>query len=1061
MKKVNGFRKALALLLSVLIAIPMLGLSAFAEDPAATFTRVWTYSNIVDPGEYWYNCRALATATGTEVYRYDAEFYLSADANTLKITYTQDSEPVTELRTRDADAAYFDYLYVLPEMNQLPTSPDGLADGAYWFDKEGYVNYATLHTQEQYLYMYTTADFFLSVDGTILRKAYYYTSGTYTSTSPSYSDEFVQDDPGTMCYFLRQAGVDPNAGFTLLPKSDEGLEVGDYWFDAATLAADYGSSGTEYLNSEYYLSDDGNTLRRIKPDGMHTDYSIYQGSMMSYYLHQYGVDPNAGFNLLPTSAEGLSDGDYWFDVETLVAAAGEYGFIYRGAEFYLSDDGETLRMILGGSPTDSKRSEGGYLFAYLRQVGVDPNAGFTLLPKSADGLQNGDYWYDAASLAAVAGEYASLYQNADYYLSDDAQTLRIILSGAKLDFKSTDDGASTFFAYLRQVADDPYAGYTKLTTYTSSLRTGDRWYNSYALANATDFYSYRYATYYISDDENTLMIEYSSGTETKTELHTRDEEPVYFACLQVFPAFGDALPTSEEGLEDGAYWFDKAGLVDAMREMGEDENYMYLYTDADYYLSVDGAILRQTYMSGSTALNTDELVADNPSIMCYFLRQAGVDPNAGFNLLPTSPDGLDDGDYWYDAAGLAAMLEEEEFADMAFYLSEDGNTLRFIYNYSRIDIESDSEEGAIFFAFLYQVGVDPNAGFEPVYFSEADAYCRGYVFDLDGYIDMSIEEENEYRVKQGQEPMTPEEEAKERADLLEEIRGYTISINPDEEKIRIAAEGQQIVFGSTTEFYAQIIPFITPFTSDNHEWGEWTAADGVETRTCARCGATESRAIAGDKVLWAGYEEYNGVKTDDTVYVIAKAGASKVQLRYAMGTVSYTRKNANAAISAVTYGGYDCELWTISRELPAGDYVAVAKYGSTLLADIPDADGVAFSVADQTQEPEIEANVYSAAIDGVDENNSVAFDGKTAQTITVTTGTDVLKVQLQGSDGKSFTYNNKNAVVTEGTTEGGAACLVWTITRVFTQGDYDFTINVRTQANGLEDSGMKLAFTVA
>ena len=534
-----------------------------------------------------------------------------------------------------------------------------------------------------------------------------------------------------------------------------------------------------------------------------------------------------------------------------------------------------------------------------------------------------------------------------------------------------------------------------------------------------------------TDEEASLVFPY---------LHRADDPVVTFILL----------PTSEEGLADGTYWYNAAGIAAAA---GADD-----YLNATYYLSDDGQTLRIRISGHSMDIPQ---TAEYAAFYFAFLRRAGAEPYEGFNRLPISPDGLDDGDYWYDAAAFAAAFEDDDLLNAEFYLSDDGQTLRVLTSAYPTEVTAGSDEGAIFFAYLYQVGVDPNAGFEPLYLSEADAYCRGYVFDLDAYIDWYIEDFNAKLVEQGKEPMTDEAEAKERADLREEITLYVLSFNPDAEKIKLAAEGQQIVFGSNSEMYAEIIPFITLFTSDNHEWGAWIADGSEETRTCARCGETESRAAAGDKVLWAGYEEYNGVKTDNTVYVIAKKGAAKVQLRYAMGTVSYTRKNANAAISDVIFDGYDCELWTISRELTDGDYVAVAKYGSTLLADIPDADGASFTVTTPAaQEPEVSSNVAGAEIAGI-ENGVITFDGKTAQTITIRTGTDVQKVQLQSNiDGKSFTYNTVNAVVTEGTFGDGSPCLVWTITRIFTAGDYDFSINVRTQQNGLTDSGMDLVFTV-
>ena len=147
-------KKALAILLSVLLATPLFVLTTFAEGDG--FTRLPTASTQCETGEMWYNRSALASATGTEGYR-TGYFYISDDANTIKIEYVANSQPVTELRTRDTDAQYFDYLFVIPAFGDpLPTSEDGLEDGAYWYDQAGLIRLAQLsNSSESIIYIYT------------------------------------------------------------------------------------------------------------------------------------------------------------------------------------------------------------------------------------------------------------------------------------------------------------------------------------------------------------------------------------------------------------------------------------------------------------------------------------------------------------------------------------------------------------------------------------------------------------------------------------------------------------------------------------------------------------------------------------------------------------------------------------------------------------------------------------------------------------------------------------------------------------------------------------------
>ena len=241
-------------------------------------------------------------------------------------------------------------------------------------------------------------------------------------------------------------------------------------------------------------------------------------------------------------------------------------------------------------------------------------------------------------------------------------------------------------------------------------------------------------------------------------------------------------------------------------------------------------------------------------------------------------------------------------------------------------------------------------------------------------------------------------------------------------------------------------------------------------------GLIENNTAAGT-VLWAGYEQdIDGITVtegtlpagaDNTVYVIAKKGAnntpSKIQLRSTYGTMTFARKNGSVQISNVTYNDTACELWTIARELEYDTYLAVAKYVAVPLADIPVADGASFTVAAPAA-PVLSDDVYSIEIAERNADGKIVFDGITEQTITVKTGVDVIKVQLQTNatdPAKRFTmtYNGNNATITDGTYQD-APCLVWTITRLFGKGQYSFSVNVRTLSAGLKDSGVDLDFEV-
>ena len=255
--------------------------------------------------------------------------------------------------------------------------------------------------------------------------------------------------------------------------------------------------------------------------------------------------------------------------------------------------------------------------------------------------------------------------------------------------------------------------------------------------------------------------------------------------------------------------------------------------------------------------------------------------------------------------------------------------------------------------------------------------------------------------------------------------------------------------------------------------------DGDFAKAYAVYGDAEKLSVDAQDVLWAGYaSQIDTVELDegerpaakaDTIYVIAKAGACKIQIRDAArtGTLTYNdtigaelrRHPSVESITPVTYMGVACDLWVINRLLSTNDYVAIAKYNvSQPINQIPNEKGAAFSV---NTDPLYDTTVYSATIAGVDpELGYIVFDGASKQTITIVTGVDVSKVQLAVDNTiVTLTYNKNNAEVTESTLDGKPV-LVWTIRRMFSKSTYNYSINTRS-VFGLADSGVDLSFRIA
>lgn len=684
--KTNAFQKTLAIFMSILLAMPLFILPTFAED----YAQLSVYTDSLNEGDFWYNCRALATATGTEVYRYNSTFYLSEDQDTIKIEYTVDETPTTELHTRSEDPQYFEYLRVMPAFGAaLPTSPDGLQDGDYWFNVEGLVSfYSTYYSESTLDTMFRNATYYLSVDGTILRRTY--TMYGYQSNS----DELIVEEPGTMAAYLMQVGYDPNAGFSLLAKSADGLQGGDYWFDVASFVSMYGSEYASYYeNADYYLSDDTNTIRvYLQGSSSPMEWTREGESVFFTFLKQVGVDSDQieGFTLLPKSADNLETGDYWYDAAGFAAMANDDSYLRW--KYYLSDDGNTLRIVMSGYSTDITKNSSAAVsyFIYLHKVGES----YTLLPTSADGLEDGAYWFDAAGLAAATQEDSFL--SATYSLRDDGEVLRVT-SGEETQYYMNVAEYTLFFQYLRQAGVDPNAGFTALPISADGLDFGDWWFDAAGLGTASDMNEEELQAFlaglecYLSDDGETLRL-IQDGYVLDFPVHDEDSVETVTFLHRATNGFA-FLPTSEEGLADGDYWFDATSFSALAGDT---------FTTAEYYLSEDGNVLRIMVGNQTVDVSRDD---EEGSMLFGFLHQVGVNPNEGFVPLPTSPAGLNDGDYWMDAATLTIM-ESTNLLDAEYYLSEDGSTVRVIYYGMPNDFTAEDEGGDIVFACLHQIGAD-------------------------------------------------------------------------------------------------------------------------------------------------------------------------------------------------------------------------------------------------------------------------------------------------------------------------------------------------------------------
>lgn len=187
-----------------------------------------------------------------------------------------------------------------------------------------------------------------------------------------------------------------------------------------------------------------------------------------------------------------------------------------------------------------------------------------------------------------------------------------------------------------------------------------------------------------------------------------------------------------------------------------------------------------------------------------------------------------------------------------------------------------------------------------------------------------------------------------------------------------------------------------------------------------------------------------GGKQDYRVKVTDKAG--KIQFVYANGgTTTLTRLDPRVSIKSYDAQGNEVyanstnlayEIWTVNFNLPAGNYVVIAKYGRNTWSE-----GLAVNVV-------ISAKPATAV--------SVTEVNASADSVAVTVNGTAKKVKITYASGATRTFNRDDANVSIASNGDGE---IWTINVKLTEGDYTATAKYIDNGKQVWDT-TDFAFTV-
>ncbi|MCR5782874.1 MAG: hypothetical protein K6G90_09090, partial [Clostridia bacterium] len=309
---------------------------------------------------------------------------------------------------RSNAGTYFAPLHQVGEQvtvwNEIPFSPDGLADGSYWYN----VNEFSLQDD------YPVQQVYLSADHNSIKVVMDYEGSPMTV-------QYSRGDQNSESYFapLHQVGeTDPYSGWIDLQFNADGVNPGDYYFDLeafTNIITNY--MGESYIENTYgeilhiYLKQDHSVITLIGTEISSEEKQEDDGLLFMCLKQVPGdpLDPFAGYNDLPFSPVGLENGAYWFNTE-------DYDIGFELVRAALSDDLNSIILQYDVNGTEQiqryTRGDDGadIVFRALHQVGeADPYA----RPEIPEGYEL--IWYDKADVddfgfyIDIPGAVAALY----------------------------------------------------------------------------------------------------------------------------------------------------------------------------------------------------------------------------------------------------------------------------------------------------------------------------------------------------------------------------------------------------------------------------------------------------------------------------------------------------------------------------------------------------------------------------------------------------------------------------------------------------------------------------
>ncbi|MBQ7598804.1 MAG: hypothetical protein IJU56_09520 [Clostridia bacterium] len=443
----------------------------------------------------------------------------------------------------------------------------------------------------------------------------------------------------------------------------------------------------------------------------------------------FAVDAPEGYEILPTSADDLDPGDWYFDLDAYVAQLIELGRDadaerYQTTEYFIKEDHSAIKIFVQAKydagwpdPFENYDSDTSIFESYVKQVALD----------WIELRQNTQSRFDKTEQNLIEAEpFEPFFQVWDFrgvrdYRNDpledywDANSMfdgQIFVDAAKEHLRfvpNNGDDEIVFennsgnYRYFEFVFTEPFQWRELPTTGDGVSLQGALWFDLAEYIRCTQISgeaddpsyevnpAFERARVYINSDQNVIKfdIPYEDECNPASDLYFfRSDGPVWVAYLKDgaldAPGAWSEVPTSKENLADGALWFDLAHWKKVMPASP------LLDTVTSVEVNGNRTKLKINFARGDYAvfprypIAVDYTEADTGWPFTYtYLWQIG----AHGEQLPFSPDGLSDGQYWLDTARLFHGVQGISIDEA--YFDADNDTLVLILSTGAYDYHGE------------------------------------------------------------------------------------------------------------------------------------------------------------------------------------------------------------------------------------------------------------------------------------------------------------------------------------------------------------------------------------